>query len=191
MSYLSRIVALVGAGLFFAAGQALADAPQSTTATYGDWILHCAAAPAQSDAASAKAPADTAKVCEIEQTIRLRQTGQAILKIALGKAKADAPTTLVLEVPTGVLLRPGINLSLGDAPKEKPDLAESYVRCTPQSCLADSEVSSALSKDLMAGKTMIVEFVDGSGKRVRVPTSLNGFASAFQALFPDSAAKSQ
>lgn len=156
------------------------ETPTSTTATYGSWVVRCSTVTTET--------ADTAtpeKLCEMAQTMRLRETGQTILEIALGRLNDNEPISLVFQVPPTVWLRDDIQLSLGTEIKATPDFLASYFRCSAQSCLADGQIVPALREALLADSAMIVEFVEASRNKVRVPVSLEGFSAAFAATFPD------
>lgn len=156
------------------------EVPISTTATYGSWVVRCSTV-----ATGTEGDASPKKLCEMAQTMRLRETGQTVLEIALGRLNADEPISLVFRVPPSVWLRDDIQLSLGSETKASPDFSASYFRCSAQSCLADGQITPALRENLLTDSAMIVEFVEASRNKVRVPVSLEGFAAAFAATFPD------
>ena len=164
--------------LLLLAAPALAQqpAPSSRTETYGDWTKRCTAV---SDASE---EGGKAWRCEMAQTVQLRNTGQTILQIALGRVASDAPISVVFQVPSTVWLRTPITLTVGDGTGD-PDLTATYFRCGADACLADGELDDALRQKLLVGSTMSVSFADGTQRTVRLPVSLNGFADAFGVTF--------
>lgn len=149
--------------------------PSATTATYGAWTVRCAKAADKEDG----------ETCEIVQSVTLRKTGQAIIQVAIGRLKADDPLSIVVQVPIGVSLRTEVGLKLG-APEveDGASVTARYFRCTPQACLADVKPDDAWVDGLRGAEALTASFVDGNGRTIRIPVSLEGFSDAFAAVFP-------
>lgn len=168
-----RIVYGLIAAAISLSGAAMAQ--NSTTATYGSWTQRCSTV--------VDASGGSAKLCEMVQTMRLRETGQTVLEVAFGRLAAEDPIAIVFKVPADVWLRSPVTLTLGTDTTSKVDLEASYFRCDAQFCYADGQLEDALRDKVLAAETMIVTFVDGARNKVGLPTSLDGFADAFAATF--------
>ncbi|MGV8986959.1 MAG: invasion associated locus B family protein [Cypionkella sp.] len=189
----------LGAGLVLVGGMAPGAAhaetaaPTATTATYGNWTIGCSMA-AQADGSGA------AQVCEMTTRLNLKgKDGQPrpLLAISIGTPPGAKAPRLMLQVPTDVALREGVTLSLDqttaaatDATVAKPQdvLAQlTYLTCTPQGCVADTDGSAELFDRLKTVKTLNVTFSSVAGaKKIMVPVSLDGFGDGFAALSANS-----
>ncbi|MBI1172338.1 hypothetical protein GC209_13130 [bacterium] len=196
MSYL-RLAAGIAAAL--AAGLALtpvladtaptstAPPPTATTATYGNWTIGCSMM-AQADGSG------SAQVCQMTTRLNLKgKDGQMrpLLAISIGTPPGAKVPTLVLQLPTDVALREGARLSFdkagGDAnAADKPQdvLADlTYLTCTPQVCVANTEDAATLLARLKGAKTLNVTFTAlQGGRKIMVPVSLDGFDDGMAAL---------
>ena len=164
MFRLSLLVALALMG--FESG-ALAQTPQSTSATYGDWVVHCERG-------------DQGAVCEMTQTTQVKDTNQVATVIAIGAAKGNAPTKVAFQIAVNVWLQTGIALTTSDG---QSVIASNFVRCVPNACFAETEVSQNALVKLRAMKDQgSLRFKDASQKDVSVPVSFRGFNQAYDAL---------
>lgn len=144
------------------------NAPQATTATYGDWVVRCAIPPNQ-----------TARVCEAGTGVQVQGQQGLLAQIVIGRLNKDKPTRLVIQLPAGVFLPPGATLYLDE--KDKSGLATVFATCT-QACFADAELKPDQLAALKAAKGPgRLEFVDGARKRIAVPISFNGLPAATEA----------
>lgn len=171
------VIGLIAAVLSLSsAAMAQNTAPASTTATYGAWTQRCSTV--------VDAAGGSEKLCEMVQTMRLRETGKTVLEVAFGRLASDDPIAIVFKVPANVWLRSPVTLTLGVDVTSKADLEASYFRCDAQFCFADGELEAELKDKVLAAETMIITFEDGARNKVGLPTSLDGFADAFAATFP-------
>lgn len=144
------------------------NAPQATTATYGDWVVRCAIPPNQ-----------TARVCEAGTGVQVQGQQGLLAQIVIGRLNKDQPTRLVIQLPAGVFLPPGATLYLDE--KDKSGMATVFATCT-QACFADAELKPDQLAALKAAKGPgRLEFVDGARKRIAVPISFNGLPAATEA----------
>lgn len=153
-----------------------ADEPVSTTATYGSWTVRC-------NMIAASADAEPQKLCEMVQSIRIRDTGQVLMEIALGRLNEADPISMVFKLPSVVWLRTDVTVSFGEAVKPSPDFTASYFRCQPDFCLADVGLDADQQTAILAENSLVVGFADGTQKPINVPISLDGFGAAFNSIF--------
>jgi invasion protein IalB len=106
--------------------------------------------------------------CTLTQEV-VRQEGGTLAMLALNNTAADS--RLVITVPHGVLLDPGVGFASGkDALKVHP-----YETCTQAGCFAYVPLDAATLKsmqDNMAGQVVVVP---ATGEPVAIPFSLRGF----------------
>lgn len=141
-------------------------APQTTTATYQDWVVRC------------EAPADKPKVCEIAQGIQARPDQGLIAQVVVGRPTKTDPIRLIVELPAGVWLPTGAQLQAGE---KGPAIALAFKTC-PRACFADAELKPdqiQAMKSVTGNGTLT--FADGAQKKVQLPVSFNGFAAALNA----------
>ena len=163
-----------------AAAGAVASGPAETTATYGNWVLHCARSkPAEGSGAEA------ATSCEIVQTIQVEGQREPFAKLAFGyptltERQLIAPAV----VPVNVALPGGIGLSgNGKAgAEEKGAQALAWSRCFSGACFARAGAEPGLLDAARKEKAGALRFVDAQGQVVAIPLSSNGFAQALAAL---------
>lgn len=134
---------------------------------YGSWTLRC------EDARESRSQA-----CIMFQNLVLRAGGQPVLQFAIGIAPdADTPTVL-LSLPLGIALPPGVTMQIDErAPATFP-----VERCEPDGCRAGMRLRSVTVAQLSAGRQLTITFYDGERQPIRVPLSLDGFDAAFAAL---------
>jgi invasion protein IalB len=162
-----RILAM----LFLTAGAAMAEAPQATTATYGNWTLGCQAQ-------------GEAQACQIVTHLNVKgQDGQVRPLLSLALLKADKAFGLRVELPPGVDLRAAARLDPSGATEGDPLAVFTYLTCEPAGCLAEAIIAKDLVNQMVAAEAMDVSFtLFAGGKVVRVPVSLMGFGDAVKAL---------
>lgn len=156
------------------AQKSLAQQPSVTTETYGSWTYRCSQVTPPADASST-----TNKTCELVQVVRDGK-GNVIAQIAFGK-NPDGENSLisVIQLPQGTLLTAPVTLS--DETK-KHNLTALYFSCFNNICLARTDVSRNLLKALGDGNKGTLEFVDRSGRTVRVLLSFKGLKAASERL---------
>lgn len=140
------------------------DANESTATTYGDWKLSC---PPRADAAAQ---------CVLTQDVMQGGTGATLVHMQL--VGAQNARRLLIVVPHGVLIKPGLGLAVGNEPLR----VLHYQTCDSVGCLAylplDASTLDSLH-DAEAGRIIIVL---RDGKELAYPCSLRGFAKGLGAF---------
>jgi invasion protein IalB len=156
-------------------GAAMAEAPQATSATYGNWTLGCQAQDGAQDGAQA---------CQIVTRLNVKgQDGQVRPLLSMALIKPGKDFGLRLELPPGVDLRAAARLDPTGATEGDPLAVFTFLTCEPGGCLAEALVAKALVDQMVAAEAMDVSFtLFAGGKVVRVPVSLKGFGDAVRAL---------
>jgi invasion protein IalB len=160
---------LVCALILGTGGDAAAQTPQQTTATYEDWIVRC----------ETQAGLPPRKSCEMVQYTQVQGQG-VISQVAVGQPVKGQPIKLVIQVPNGIWLPTGVKLITGT---QDSGLFATFKRCLPAGCFADVEVrDDAIKKFRAMSEPGQLQFKDGNLKDVSLPVSFKGFGTAFDAL---------
>lgn len=145
----------------------VSSTPQSTTETYGDWILICSAAP-------------TGQVCEVDTSLSVRGQAGAIARVAFAKPTREAPLRLIVQTPVNVLIAPGVKV---ESEAKKTAVALVYRSCTPGGCFAEADLTADQAK-AFRGRTEPgqITLTDSSGRAFALPFTFTGFDQALDAL---------
>ncbi len=103
-------------------------------------------------------------------------TGRLYVSAALRKVSESKEEHILVVVPPGVAVRPGLQITIDD---KKPIILK-YVICQPKGCTAEGEASDELISQLKAGKNMIVAVIDVTGKINNLRVPLDGFSIAYK-----------
>lgn len=145
------------------------DGPSRTTATYDDWVVRC----------ERTELAGGSKVCEAAQTLQIGTQQQGLVaQVVFGKIKSDAPLRLVLQLPVGVWLPAGAQLTVGD--NAKP-ISAGFKFCI-RACIADVDLTAPEAASLSAATgSAAITFQDRNQQQVTIPVSLKGLSAALAA----------
>jgi invasion protein IalB len=146
---------------------AFAQTPQSTTATFGDWVVHCERI-------------DQGAACETTQTTLVKETNQVASVIAIAAGRGNGPTKVVFQTAVNIWLQTGITLASRDG---QIAIAANFLRCVPTGCFAETEISPNVMQKLRAMRDPgSLRFKDASQNDVAIAVSFNGFGQAYDAL---------
>jgi invasion protein IalB len=154
---------------------AQSEAPQRTTATYGDWIVQC----------EAKNQEPHQKVCEMQQVTQRQVQGKTIpyTLIALGRPAKGQLLKLVVQVPVNVSFSANVLIKTSDADK---GILAPFTRCAPGGCFVEFEIKDDMLKKFRAASgTGKISFVDAGGHDISVPLSFNGFSQALDGFLKE------
>jgi len=144
--------------------------PNTTIASYGDWVLRCQ----RVDTAG-----KTARVCEVAETIQVQGQAAPIAQLAIGRLSPGEPLRITIVVPPAVTFPSSVRV---DAKNGAP-LNLEWRRCLPGGCFADA----VLKDDVLARWRSLSDagqltFKDAAGQDVTLPLSFRGLAQALDAL---------
>ena len=181
-------------------GTALAqseNAPSSTTATYGDWLVRCSQVKLPKQEGEAK----TTKACEMVHVIRFTTKAgkdakgndvpartQVLAHILIGKPAGTDTHRIVMQLPVGVWLRDGVEMAYADTAEglktAKDDRLHkaSFYQCNVRSCLADAELTKAQTSGALGAKFAQMTFIDSARRKIIAQVSMNGYAGAYNAI---------
>lgn len=138
-----------------------------TEATQQSWLLDCGETEGISQGR-----------CRILQTVVLRESRRPLLTAAIERRPGGAGRSLVLKVPHGILLPPGMALEV--AGMERQVLRFRLSDAT--GVFAATVVSDKMLDALKKGYRLKVSVVTASGQKLGVPVSLRGFTAAFKEM---------
>ena len=146
---------------------AISARAEDTQQIYGSWTLRCTAA------------ADGARPdCMMFQNLVQKAGGQPVLQFGIGMAPPDGLPTVLVSLPLGIALPPGITIQIDSGPAATFPVE----RCEPDGCRAVIKLRDATVQQLTQGGQLHITFYDGARKPLKVSLSLDGFGAAFKAL---------
>ena len=135
---------------------------KTETTSFDQWVLTCQEAPPVAGAKTGK------KVCWATMRVAESKSNRVVLVWRLGRDGKDVPT-IALTTPTGVMVRDGVNVTLGKNVRRLD-----YQRCTPNECEASSPYDEAFAKELAANGEATVTFRLQDGRDVNVKVAIQG-----------------
>ena len=159
---------LLGLGALLAGGGAAHANPEHGQA-FKDWTARCETP-----------PGSQLERCYIFQNIVLKESQQRVLHMAVGYLAANGQPAVVLTLPLGISLPPGVTISVDDGAAH-PVVVE---RCDPSGCIGAFALDPAMIAALEKGRQARVDFYDGTRRKISVPVSLLGFTAGFATLQP-------
>jgi invasion protein IalB len=145
--------------------------PQSTTATFGDWVLRC------NRTTVANQPQ---RVCEVAQTLEAKGQG-VVAQIALGRLSGKDPLRLTVVLAPNISFSHGVRIAIDEKDELPADLT--WKRCVPGGCVADGDIRDEILKAWRAqsGGGQI-RYAVASGQVVNIAFSFRGLAVALDNL---------
>lgn len=149
------------------------QAPERTTATFGDWVMRCAR---DGEGAAAR------RVCEAGQTIAVQQHPNApIAQVALGRMKKTDPVRLTVVLPPSVLIPVEPRVAVDE--KDPAPIVLAWQRCVPQGCFASADLKDETVARLRSrAEPGRIAFKDAANRDIVIPLSFRGLAQALDAL---------
>jgi invasion protein IalB len=141
--------------------------PTVSENTHGSWTVRCEAADAGAQSG-----------CIMFQNVVMKTGGQPVLHFAVGYAPEDGNPTVIISLPLGISLPPGISIQIDDGKTANFPVE----RCEPDGCRAGMKLREATIEELVKGTRLTITFHDGERQPISVPLSLDGFGPGFQAL---------
>jgi len=138
-----------------------------TTAVYGDWVLRCQRVPDDPK---------LGRACEVIHQVVVEGQQGPILQLAIGKPQAEQQRSVVVVLPTNVLLSRAPEIA---ASNQAAVLSATWRRCIPGACFAEAEFADKLAAQEQGG---VVRFTDASNRPIEVPFSTRGLKLALEAL---------
>ena len=121
-----------------------------------------------------KDPKANKQVCLITQELRT-STGQFLSSVAVREIEGEARKTLLMAVPTGMLIQPGIRVQV-DAGKQTE---AKYGICFPNACYSELVIDNTFVASMKQGGKLIVTALNQQAKAVPFELTLVGFTKIY------------
>lgn len=146
--------------MFFLTAPAAAQNPHGNA--HDAWRVRC------------NTPTGAPAACQIFQNIVVKESGQPILKFAIGFAD-DAKTAVgIFVIPLGIYLPSGLTLQVDDG-----QVYEMAIEiCGQKGCRVRFSFDETLMNIFKRGSAAKVTFYGGDQKPISIPVSLKGFTAA-------------
>ncbi|HLS67860.1 MAG TPA: invasion associated locus B family protein [Kiloniellales bacterium] len=116
--------------------------------------------------------------CEMLQPVEDPESGEPVMAVVVPSSVPNQPLVAWFVLPLGVLLPPGIAISVdGSEPERLP-----IRHCEPGGCLAPLELEGGILQRLQNGVELQVMAYGIDEQQVSIPISLMGFTAALNAL---------
>ena len=125
-------------------------------------------------------------VCLIAKELR-GANGELIASVAMRDTEGEPKKTLLIAVPPGILVQPGMRVVID---KGKPEEVK-YRICFPNACYADLDLSDQMAGDLKKGNLLIVTALNLQQKPTGYPFRLDTFKAALESKGVDPTANQQ
>lgn len=146
-----------------------ASAQGVVKSVHGEWQIRCDTPPgAQSEQ------------CVLLQSVRAEDRPNVGLTVIVLKTADQKSRLLRVLAPLGVILPKGLRLVVDGQELGGPPAP--FVRCLPNGCIAEQEISDAMLNRLKTGKSAVFIFFETEEEGIGVPLSLEGFAPGFDSL---------
>ncbi|MFM2485432.1 invasion associated locus B family protein [Celerinatantimonas yamalensis] len=154
----------------------VSSTPADTTATYGNWVLHCVRLNRQNKQAQDS--------CEVVQAVKVEGQPQPILQLAIGRLPGEKTFRMTAVLPVNVLIPGEVHIAIDDkaTDKKQDGFDLSLKRCVPNGCVASNVLDKKMQMRIRAGSEGQLRFLDASGQRIAIPLSWSGFSQAMDAL---------
>jgi invasion protein IalB len=117
--------------------------------------------------------------CDMVQVVSKKETKQPVMVFSIGYAGKEDRYGARIGVPLGVLVSGGVAIRIDD--KDVIDELK-FVRCMPTGCQIEGQFEPASLEALRRGQEGGLAMLNGAGKLVVLPISLNGFSAAMDEM---------
>lgn len=135
---------------------------------FKDWVVGCEDTPGESGK----------QLCHIAQSITAKKTGQQLLHAMIGTVGKENKTVLILTLPLGVALPPGVRIQVDE---NKASVNPIEV-CTKQGCRLGINLNDRMLKMMKKGRTMKVTITNIQRRPITIPMSLSGISAGLNSL---------
>jgi len=119
-------------------------------------------------------PQANKQVCLITQELRTA-TGQFLSSVAIREIEGEARKTLLIAVPTGMLVQPGLRVQVDSG---QPAQAK-YGICFPNACYSELVIEDTFIQSMKQGGKLTVTALNQQAKAVPFELTLIGFTKVY------------
>lgn len=135
---------------------------KTETQSFDNWVLTCQEMPATAGAKIGR------KTCFAALRVTDGQSKRVVVVWKIGRDGKDVPT-IAITTPTGVLVRDGVDLVVGQNTRKL-----AYQWCNATECEASLAYDQALAKELSGAKEATIAFRLQDGRQVNVKVGITG-----------------
>lgn len=143
---------------------------RTETTAFENWILTCQEQPAAAGSKTGK------KTCWATMRVTDSQAKQVVAVWKIGRDAKDAPT-MAITTPTGVFVRDGVDLMIGQNTRRL-----SYQWCDTKECEASISYDQAMANELSSAKESTIAFRLRDGRQVNVKVVISGIDKVLATL---------
>lgn len=119
-------------------------------------------------------PKANKQVCLITQELRT-STGQFLSSVAIREIEGEARKTLLMAVPTGMLIQPGLRVQIDSGKQTQAK----YGICFPNACYSELVIDDSFVTSMKQGGKLLVTALNQQAKAVPFELTLIGFTKIY------------
>lgn len=135
---------------------------------YKDWKIQCA-----KDKAG-----NSSDYCHIFQNLVSKEGDKRILHIAVGYAPGHKDPAVIITMPLGLSLPPGVTIQVDENQSKRFP----FQACFQTGCQVGFPLDNVILNQYKSGNKAIITFFDLKRQSIKIPVSLSGFSAAIKAL---------
>ncbi|MEP9354698.1 invasion associated locus B family protein [Xanthobacter sp. KR7-65] len=143
---------------------------KTETTSFDNWVLTCQEVPPAAGAKTGK------RTCFAAMRVTDSQSKRVVVVWKIGRDAKDAPT-IAITTPTGVLVREGVDIAIGQNTRKL-----AYQWCNASECEASLAYDQPLANDLGASKEATISFRLQDGRQVNVKVAIAGIDKVLAGL---------
>jgi len=116
--------------------------------------------------------------CHIFQDLLQKESGKRVLHIAIGHLPDKKPLAVIITLPLGISLPPGLSMRINEKDSRQVPLQA----CFANGCQAAFELEPKWEKLLSTGNSAEVIFYNIHNQPISIPVSLKGISTGIKAL---------
>ncbi len=155
-----------------AAPAAPAAAEPQLQAIQTPWVKLCDNVPVDE-----RTPPTTKKLCMVVQETRA-ENGQMLASVQIRELEGEKPR-LIIAVPVGMSLQPGIRVVLEGGQGAPAPQAMRYEVCLPNACFAQMELQTEFLNRMKRSNNLNIQVVNMNNRAISLAMSLTGFQASY------------
>jgi invasion protein IalB len=136
------------------------------------WVKLCDNVPTDE-----RTPPTTKKLCMVVQETRA-ENGQMLASVQIRELEGERPR-LIIAVPVGMSLQPGIRVVLEGGQGAAQPQAMRYEVCLPNACFAQMEMQPDFLNRMKRSNNMNIQVVNMNNRAISLGMSLQGFSASY------------
>lgn len=153
------------------ADQGAANSAENLAAVQTPWVKLCDQVPVDE-----RTPPTTKKLCMVVQETRA-ENGQMLASVQIRDLEGEKPR-LIIAVPVGMSLQPGIRVVLEGQGQAQPQ-AMRYEVCLPNACFAQMELQPEFLNRMKRSNQLSIQVVNMNNRAISLGMSLQGFQASY------------